>query len=64
MSLEERIKDGLDILRREARSGRKRSWPRYHEIMRRAEAHVLACGGNWFEMQERFAKEITDLLRL
>lgn len=64
MSLEERIQDGLNILRREARSGRKRSWPRYHEIMRRAEAHVFACGGDWFEMKDKFAREITDLLRL
>ena len=64
MSTEERIQSGLNILRREARGCRGQGWPTYHDIMRRAEDHVWACGGDWFEMKDRFAREITDLLKL
>lgn len=64
MSIEERIQGGLDILKREARGSRCRSWTRYNDIMRRAEDHVWACGGDWFKVKEQFSREILDLMNM
>lgn len=64
MSLEARIQGGLDILRREARGTRERSWRRHNEIMRKAAEHVRACGGKWFLIEPEFSREIADLMKL
>lgn len=62
----DRIENGLDVLRREARgaSGRDRSWRHHNSIMRRAQQHVEACGGYWPEYESRFKREIAELMKL
>ena len=64
--MNDRIENGLDVLRREARcaEGRERNWKRHNEIVRRAQQHVEACGGNWLEYAPRFSLEIANLMRL
>lgn len=62
--LESCIQGGLDILRREARYTRRRSWKRHNALMRAAQAHVLACGGDWESMCGALSREFADLLRL
>lgn len=64
MNRQNYLQPGLDILRREARCGKRRSWRKYADLMRRAEEHVLACGGNWSEIRPVFAREIANILRL
>lgn len=62
----DRIEGGLDVLRAEARGarGRDRSWRHHNSIMRRAQDHVEACGGNWQEYESRFKREIAELMKL
>lgn len=64
MNNEALIQNGLDILRREARGTRDRTWRHHNEIMRRAAEHVRACGAEWFEIEPEFSREIAELLRL
>lgn len=61
-----RIEDGLNVLRREARGarGKRRDWPLHNELLRRARAHVEACGGCWAEYGPRLSREFAELLRL
>lgn len=62
----ERIENGLNVLRAEARGarGKDRSWMHHNSIMRRAQDHVEACGGNWQEYESRFKREIAELMKL
>ena len=62
----DKIENGLDILRREARGafGRYRSWARHNLLMRRAQQHIEACGGSWCEYESRLKREFAELMRL
>lgn len=64
--MENRIQDGFDILRREAKGcrGKRRSWHTHDELMRQAERHVLACGGDWERYASSFKRELAELMRL
>ena len=61
-----KIEDGLNVLRREAQGahGSDRRWTRHNDIMRRAQQHVEACGGDWLEYESRFKREIAELMNL
>lgn len=62
--LESCIQGGLDILRREARYTRRRSWKRHNALMRAARDHVLACGGDWESLRGALSREFAELMRL
>ena len=60
------IENGLNVLRAEARGarGRDRCWMHHNSIMRRAQQHIEACGGNWAEYESRLKREFAELMRL
>lgn len=62
----DRIEGGLDILRREARGskGKHRNWKTHNILMRRAQQHIEACGGEWLEYQSQLSKEFADLMKI
>ena len=64
--MEDRIQDGFNILRREAREcrGKRRNWKQYEKLMKQAEQHVRFCGGTWEEYAAAFKKEVAELMRL
>lgn len=64
--MEDRIQDGLEILRREARGsrGKRRSWKHHEKLMKQAAQHVRFCGGVWEDYAASFKKEIAELMRL
>ena len=59
-----RIEGGLDILRREARYGKPRSWKRHNALMRRARDHILLCGGVWEDYADELSRNFAELMRL
>ena len=64
--MENRIQGGFDILRREARGcrGKRRNWQTHNELMRQAEQHVTACGGDWERYASSFKRELAELMKL
>lgn len=60
------IQGGLDILRREARGLRRRDrdWKQHNLLMRRAQQHIEACGGDWSEYEGRLRIEFAELMKL
>lgn len=61
--MENRIQGGLDILYREAKYSKKRTWKNYEKLKARARDHVEACGGKWAEYQQAVCCEIAERLR-
>ena len=64
--MENRIQDGLAILRREAAGcrGKRRNWRTHDELMRKAAQHVELCGGCWEDYASSFKRELQELMRL
>lgn len=62
--MNEKIENGLKMLRREARNTRPADWPDHDEFMRRAQAHIEACGGRWLQYESALSREFAELLGL
>ena len=66
MDTQERVRGGLDVLRREAKGARDkdRSWKTHNHLMRAAQAHIVACGADLAEYKVQLSVEFAELLKL
>ena len=66
MDTQERVRGGLDVLRREAKGarGKDRSWKTHNHLMRAAKAHIEAFGADFGEYKGQLSVEFAELLRL
>ena len=66
MDTQERVRGGLDVLRREAKGarGKDRNWKTHNHLMRAAQAHFVACGADFGEYKGQLSVEFAELLKL
>lgn len=62
--MNEMFESGLNILRREAKEISADDWKSYEDLMRQAEQHVIACGGDWERYASSFKRELAELMKL
>lgn len=66
VDIQDRIRGGLDVVRREAKGarGKRRSWKTHAKLMRMAAQHVEACGVPWEAYESAFSIELAELMKL
>jgi len=66
VDIQDRIRGGLDVVRREAKGarGKRRSWKTHAKLMRMAAAHIEACGVPWESYESAVSRELAKLMRL
>ena len=66
MDIQDRIRGGLDVVRREAKGarGKRRSWKTHARLMRMAAQHAAACGVPWEAYESEFSRELAELMKL